>query len=1458
MTQFTLRFFGQFHVSADGAPIVDFHSDKARALLAYLALEPREHARTELATLLWPEIGDRYARTNLRNTLYRLRQTLDTATPGAGDLLLNVTRQSVHFNEANAAVDVLRFQTVLNKEQAAPSPEVEQLTEAVGLYQGELLLGFGVADAPPFEEWLLLRRELLHQQALMALYRLVTAHESAGCYEQAHTVAGRLLTLDPYREESYRQVMRLLARMGQPRQALQQLEQLRRVLHEELGVEPAAETVALAKQIAAGAFDKEPKRQAPVVGQPHEEKRRREQEDGRTGEQDALLNPLNTDKEVSHQLVIPSSGHLVIPLWGLRDVPAPAAFFGRVAERQQLAQWLFHDRCRVVAILGIGGMGKTTLAAQSVRDLANQPPGVVDGVLWRSLLNAPLLTELLPPLLQILSNQQLATAPDNVDEQLRLLMKHLRAQRILLVLDNMESILEPERAGSYRPGYEPYGQLIQQMATLEHQSQLLLTSRERPRGYDRLEKDGLPVKSLQLAGLDTDAGQQLLLQRGLRSESDEAALLIARYSGNPLALKLVADTVDEIFAGDTREFLVGETLVFEDIRTVLDQQLARLSSFEREILFGLAVERAVTPITVLRKNLLHVPAQRSLAESLRNLQRHSLLESGVDGFTLQNVVSEYLTEQLVEAISQEIATGELRLLHRHALLKAQATEYVRESQARLLLAPICQRLLEDRQPGPRMTPNLLDAPMAATKRDPLHFVSRQLRQILLDLQHQAPRLPSYAAGNVLNLLLHLGIDVTGYDFSQLCVWQAYLRGVNLPAVNFHGADLTGAEFTHVLSQIYGVAISADDQWLATAGGNGAIQLWQLAAGEAERTLKGHQGRCTCVAFSPDGTLLASTGFDGAVRLWDVQTGACRQILQGHQNGVWRLAFNYDGTLLASGGEDRLIMVWDVATGELLSTIKHHQGWVTDVVFHPTTNLLASCSNDQAICLWDLQALWQQVQTPRATEAAAAVTLRNTLHGHTHKVAALAFSPDGACLASGSADQTIRLWEVTTGRCINTLRGHVHWVRALAFTPNGALLASGSADQTVRLWEVATGRCIDTLRGHTHTIWAVAFNAAGRLLVSGGQDHAIRLWDLENLAQSHISITLQGDISTVNAAVLSPSGDLLATADSKGGVRLWQMEHTAVHGHCIRHFVGHSQFLWALAFSPDGNYLASAGKDQVVRLWDVANGRCVEQLHGHPRAVHCVKFDPTGRLLASAGDDGTIYLWQVRPSGQGQLLTTLSGHTQVVEDLAFSPDGAWLVSCGGGQSVRIWDLRSLQTISSPAVADPVQAIHTFESGATDTWSVVFYSNGQRLASAGTDGAVRLWQLQPDMPPQLVNVLHGHRVSIRALAINPAGTMLASGGEDNNICLWDMATGQQLHVLAGHTQSVLALAFGVDGETLISGSNDGTVRVWEVERGACRQVLPMPGPYAGMNITHVTGISAAQRATLKALGAVEMLS
>ena len=1377
MAHLSLTFLGVFQVSLARTPVTAFESDKVRALLAYLAVEMNQaHPRTVLADLLWPEQTEPRARTNLRHVLLKLRQAIADQT--AAPPFLSISRTTLQFNPASDHwLDVAAFGEHLAATAVHAHHRLDtclscitHLRQAAALYRGDFLDGFYMADSPVFEEWVLLKRAQFHRQALDTFYHLAAFHEQRHELEEASRYVQRQLELEPWREEAHRQLMRLLALSGQRSTALAQFENCRRTLADELGVEPAAETVALYERIKAGEVERLPDRD------------------------DSPLPP-RPPRPMPNQD------------WG--EAPAITTFYGRRAELAHLEQWLGDDNCRLVALLGMGGMGKTTLAAKTARAVA----GRFEFVFWRSLLNAPPLHEVVRACLQCLSAFQLATLPESLDARLTLLFDHLGRHRCLLVLDNLESIMEAgDRAGHYRPGYEAYDQLIQRMGQTDHQSCLLLTSRERPKGMARLEADSPFVRSLQLPGLAARAGQELLLAGGLSGPTGLTAALLDRHSGNPLALKLIARTIQELFNGDIATFLAEETGIFDDIRDVLDQQFARLSELEREIVIWLAIEREAVSVQTLQANLVALGSRRAFLEALRALQRRSLLdttqrEEGA-GFTLQNVVTEYVTDYLIDEVCREIeaaspsAGAGRSFLNRYAWLKAQAKEYIRHSQRRLILQPIAERLVR------RMGQAALE---------------QRLRRRLQQWQAGPARTPGYAAGNILNLLLQLGVDLTGYDFSRLAVWQAYLSGVTAPGLNFSQADLSGTVFTDTFGQVGAVAFSplppepVSEPLLAVGSSSGEIRLWQVTGAQPYAILSGHTQFVWAVAFSPAGDLLASGSEDQTIRLWDLRApGQTRQTLRGHSGTVRAVAFSPDGQLLASASDDQTIRLWDVTSGQLRATLAGHTSRIWSVTFSPGGELLASASDDQTVRLWE----------------SATGQLRHIFHGHSGTVRAVVFSPDGQTLTSGGDDQTIRLWAVRSGQAGPVLTGHANYVLSLAFSPDGRTLASSSADQTVRLWEAQTGQARHTLAGHTSMIWSVAFSPDGRTVASGSGDQTVRLWEATS---GQLLSILQGYMNRGSALAFSPDGQTLASGSSDQRVRLWDISS----GHLRHTLAGHSNWVWSVTFSPDGELLASSSADRTIRLWDAVSGQLRRTLVGHSDRVRSAAFSPDGELLASGSDDQTVRLWE---AATGYLRHTLTGHSNWVWAVAFSPDGRTLASSSHDQTIRLWDVASGQPRT------------TLEGHTNRIWGIAVSPDGELLASGSDDQTIRLWDLTAG--GQLRHTLTGHDSEIWTVAFSPDGHLLASGSGDQTIRLWDLADGcQPLAILTGHTNWVLSVTFSPDGQTLASSSVDETIKLWDIQTMSCRQTLRAPGPYAGMNISGASGLSEAQKVALKALGAVE---
>ncbi|PMB28031.1 hypothetical protein CEN47_14560, partial [Fischerella thermalis CCMEE 5319] len=460
----------------------------------------------------------------------------------------------------------------------------------------------------------------------------------------------------------------------------------------------------------------------------------------------------------------------------------------------------------------------------------------------------------------------------------------------------------------------------------------------------------------------------------------EWQVMTERYAGNPLALKIVATTIEDVFDGNVTEFLRENTAVFGDIRDVLDQQFERLSHIEKDIMYWLAINREPITLSVLREDMVSTVPSPKLLEALESLLRRSLVEKNAATFTLQPVVMEYVTQVLIEQVCQEIATENIELFRCHALMKATAKDYVREAQIRLILQPVIDGLLT----------------VFRSKKG----IEKQLTKILARLQEQSPQEPGYTAGNIVNLLKSLGIDFTGYDFSHLSIWQADLRKVNLHHVNFQNADLAKSVFSETFGGIMSVAFSPDGKLLAAGDSNGEIHLWQVADGQQLLILRGHANWVVSLAFSPDSRTLASGSSDCTVKLWDVATGGCLHSLREHGNEVWSVAFSPEGDKLVSGCDDQLIRLWSVRTGECLKIFQGHTNWVLSVTFSLDGQMLVSGSDDNTIRLWDVNS----------------GECLKIFQGHSDGIRSISLSPDGQMLASSSDDQTIRLWNLSTGEC----------------------------------------------------------------------------------------------------------------------------------------------------------------------------------------------------------------------------------------------------------------------------------------------------------------------------------------------------------------------------------------------------------------------------------------------------------
>ena len=1125
-------------------------------------------------------------------------------------------------------------------------------------------------------------------------------------------------------------------------------------------------------------------------------------------------------------------------------------FFGRRIE----IDWLVENirRHRLLLVIGASGSGKTSL--------------VVAGLVPK--LHGALTARLLRP----------ATDALPTTNQVQTQLADSRAERLVLIVDQLEEVLRPDRRSEQHA-------LIRQLQTLTKLPTVTVVLVLRADFFPELMASELwpiePAQRLEVAPLLGDRLIEAIVeparQQGVRVDSDLIERLRSEVSDEPGALPLLQETL--VLLWERRRGRRLSLRAYEDLATLIDpnQTSDALSVSGLGAALTLHAEAFLSKRTepeqrLCRRTLLRLTQFGEGRPHTRRQQAWSALFSADD----DKAQTEALLQQLVRArlittsvgsdpgpeapsearpsekpevrvdLSHEVMLSAWPRLrrwlseHRQAERLRRRLEQHAEERSRLasrgggLLDPVETREAEQflqRADAVELGVSEAVRMLVADSRTQIERSEAAARDAAIEQARQALRLQKEretARARLWRITATMTLLLLG-SATVLLLWALRER---------RWAKVRQEQATHWAES------EAEARKLATEKQKLATQRFLTAQAAVYRDDAPDLAALLGVAAETLGRGAESEGL--LLQLLARRVPLRRMIHLGGQP-VRALSQSPDGKMLAAGFSDGQIWLIDEPSGKPKRTSWNaHSGEVTALDFSSDGKRLFSTGTDKLLRAWNVDAdasLGQAIGTPIA--------------GHTTAIRSLTTSPDGKLMATGSDDGVIMLWDQQTGELAGPpLREHQRAVMALRFGPDGKQLLSGGDDQTVRLWDARTARRQQVLLGAPNTVRAVAL--IGKLAAAGDWEGNVLLWDVTT--GKPIGKPQKGHRLSVSGLAVSPSGTLLISSSWDGELRRWRPETGLTFGPALRPRQGalqslilrpDGQSLWSatddgrllelqiderspleleahvldselssISQSSDGKTLAIGGWGKQVELWRITEQGLSRQrvLTGHEGSISALGLSPDGKWLASADFHKVVKLWDVARGSSQQLVQS----EELVNALAFSPDGETLAIAGFDATVRLFDVRS---------GKERQVLRGHGSA---VWSIAFFRDGKRLCSASHDQTIRLWDVQTG---QAVGApLVGHRYPVTSCQFLPDGERLLSGSEDKTLRLWDLATGKTIgQPLRGHSGRVSQVAISPDGRVAASVSEDETLRLWDV---SSQQAL---GPGLVGHVRSVTAVA-----------------
>ncbi|XP_077994598.1 apoptotic protease-activating factor 1-like [Glandiceps talaboti] len=1081
--------------------------------------------------------------------------------------------------------------------------------------------------------------------------------------------------------------------------------------------------------------------------------------------------------------------------------PKPPNFINRPMELAMIRNtlWKLKDYPGWVVVHGMGGCGKTVLAAEAVRDaelIADCFPG---GVFWAHIgqIDKHLALMKLQNLCTRLDKER-RTPPQNIEEardRLRTILLH-QHPKSLLILDD---VWRPEVAKAF-----------------DNQARVLLTTR------DATVTDlvsGHVFKVPLTKGFNEDESKELLAkytgEKNIDELPDEATEIFKESNGLPLCVSMIGALLkdhptrwqyylDKLKTRQTKRVRKRSNYEYDTLDEAINMSVTNLSDEMKELYndFALFDESVRVPAPVLC--ILWDKEVEDVEDDMLEFVNKSL---AIQDYDNTNRYYKYSVHNLQLDVLKESTKEQTETLHRKLVEqyhkscggdfhKIKNDNYIHWYLARHMIQANMRKELWDL---------LLDIKWVESKiriTGPSDLLAEYIKYVdTVEPEREEDRedFLSFVSMNV-----HYFMEKPSYDLTQLALCQhadteVYRQALKRAQDN---SDKFYVDWSNKESFIYSCLLtnkghesavkcaqfSPNGSKVVSCSSDKTVKVWDSHSGQEYLSMTGHTDFVNWCCYSPNGTMIASCSDDKTVRIWNSRDGGLIHTFRVHEEEVNMCSWSHDSTRVVSCSNDWYIRIWDVVKASLITEIAGHDDAVRACHFSPDDDYLISCSQDCTVKVWDISSDKWVVH----------------YRGHNSTVSSCCFSPDGKNVAS-SSEHFVQIWIAHTGQLLNTCESKSGMlVLDCVYSPDGTQIAAGLSDFSIQIWDSTSTNTLALFKGHSGWVYVVDFDSTGKRLLSGADDGTTMIWDVES-GQNQDMVGLKRDF----AAVYTAEDNILVVApDLTNRIRITQGHNgdAKLHRSCSTMTPSEDCRIRCCTISPTDQIAYGTDKGQ-VKVLSLGGQVMYDCLHGHNGPVRSMCYTQDGKVLITCSDDKTVKIW--KDSAEAIVCT---GHTQSVRKcILFNKDTKILSSSYDG-TLKVWDART------------GQLIYTCLTSKEWVLSCDISHDESMIASTSVDRTAKIWNSENG---ELIHNITGHRDCVRSCKFSSDSKLLATGDDQGIVKIWNTKTGKLVSSCGRHHCWVTDIKWSLDSKRLVSVSEN--IKWWTVN-GTCLQTLPIKGSFS----------------------------